>query len=66
MKFKYILENLENNVTKKYKTLQSIAEDLQIKYHTARSILLCDEKQFLHPGIKDLCSKYKIYSNPDI
>jgi hypothetical protein len=63
MKFRFILENLETQELTNCKTLKDVAEILKIDYHQARSILLSDDKLFLHPNIKALCLKYKIHKN---
>lgn len=65
MKYKFILENLETGEKHKQKTLAEIAEKLNISYHQARSVLKCEEKQYLHPIIKTLCKNYKIHINTD-
>jgi hypothetical protein len=65
MKYKFILENVETGIKQKHRTLQEIAEVLKVDYHQARSVLLSEDKQFLHPKIKDLCKQYKICKNVD-
>ena len=70
MLFKFIFENLQTGEKKPIKTLREIAGELGIEYHHARSLFLQSSpdtaKKFLHPYIKQLSSKYKIYTNPDI
>lgn len=66
MKFRYILENLETGEKTPYKTLRDIATFIKIDYHQARSVLLSEEKLYIHPVIKMICSKYKIIHNPEI
>jgi len=65
MKYKFILENLETGEKQKQKTLAEIAEKLNINYHQVRSVLKSDEKQFLHPVIKNICKKYKVSINTE-
>lgn len=65
MKYKFILENLETGEKQKQKTLTEIAEKLNIKYHQVRSVLKSNEKQFLHPLIKNICKKYKVSINTE-
>jgi hypothetical protein len=63
MKFRFVLENLETGEKTNCKTLKDVASILQVDYHQARSVLLSDDKLFLHPNIKALCQKYKVYKN---
>jgi hypothetical protein len=63
MKFKFVLNNLETGSSTQYRTLKEIVDVLDIPYHQARSLHLADQKQFLHPKIKDLYNKYRILSN---
>jgi ribosomal protein S25 len=65
MKYKFILENLETGEINKHRTITEIAEKLNINYHQARSVLKSDEKQFLHPIIKNICKKYKVSINTE-
>ncbi len=60
MKLKFTLKNLETNEEARYKNLQDIADELGVKYHQARSIMLKDEKQFLKNDIRQLTKKYMI------
>lgn len=60
MKFRFLLKNLNDENEKQYKTLKDIADFLKIPYHQARSLLLADEKQFIHTNIKELTKQYKI------
>lgn len=63
MKFRFTLKLLETGEEIQYKTLKELATKHNIEYHQARSILLSDEKLFIHPNIKLLCDKYKIIKN---
>ena len=63
MKFRFTLQNLETGENIQYRTLKELATKNNIEYHQARSILLSEEKLFIHPNIKLLCDKYKIIKN---
>ena len=63
MKFRITLENLETGELTNFKTLKDLSEHLKIPYHQVKSILISEDKLFLHPHIKELCSKYKITKN---
>ena len=63
MKFRFNLEIIETGEIKQFKTLKDLAEFLNIPYHQAKSIKISDDKLFLHPHIKTLCSQYKITKN---
>lgn len=60
MKYKFEITNLETGIITQSKTLQEVSILLNIPYHQARSLLLSEEKQFLHPVIKDLKLKWNI------
>lgn len=60
MNYKFTLQNLETGEETKFKNLQDVADVLQIKYHTARGIMLKDEKQFLKNEVRTLSKKYSI------
>ena len=60
-----VLKNLETNETKNYKNLQDIADELKIKYHQARSIMLKDDKKFFKNDIRKLVKKYEIIKTND-
>ena len=60
MKFKFVLVNVESGLRENHRTLKEIVDILDIPYHQARSLHLADEKQFLHPKIKELYNKYRI------
>jgi len=60
MKFRFELENLETGEKKNYKTLRDVSKTLNLPYHQTRSILLSDDKLYLHKHIVDYCNKYKI------
>jgi len=68
MKNKFILENLENNEIKEYKSLREISNDLKIDYFQIRELKEhCHKpKKFFHNQHKILASKYKISKNPNI
>jgi hypothetical protein len=68
MKNKFILQNLENNETKEYKSLRDISNDLKIDYFQIRELKehCCRPKKFFHTQHKILSSKYKIIPNPNI
>lgn len=64
MKYKFELLDIETGIITNHKTLQEIREIINIPYHQARSLLLSNDKQFLHPQIKELTKKYKITKLP--
>jgi len=68
MKNKFILENLESNEIKEYKSLRDISNDLNIDYFQIRELKehCIKPKKFFHNQHKILSSKYKIIPNPNI
>ena len=62
MKNKFILENLENNEIKEYKSLRDISNDLKINYFQIRELKehCIRPKTFFDNQHKILASKYKI------
>jgi len=68
MKNKFILENLENNEIKEYKSLRDISNDLNIDYFQIRELKehCIKPKKFFHSQHKLLASKYKIMLNTNI
>ncbi len=65
MKNKFILENLENNEIKEYKTLRDISKELKIDYFQIRELKehSIRPKKFFQNQHKNLASKYKITYN---
>jgi len=68
MKNKFILENLENNEIKEYKSLRDISNDLNIDYFQIRELKehCIRPKKFFHSQHRVLAAKYKIIPNPNI
>jgi hypothetical protein len=68
MKNKFILENLENNEIKEFKSLRDISNDLNIDYFQIRELKehCIKPKKFFHSQHKLLASKYKIMLNTNI
>ena len=68
MKYKFIVENLENNETKEYKSLRDISNDLNIDYFQIRELKQhsIKPKKFMHSQHKILATKYKIVPNPNL
>ena len=68
MKNKFILENLENNEIKEYKSLRDISNDLNIDYFQIRELKehCIKPKKFFHNQHRILSAKYKIFPNPNI
>ena len=68
MKNKFILENLENNEIKEYKSLRDISNDLNIDYFQIRELKehCIKPKKFFHSQHKLLASKYRIMLNTNI
>lgn len=60
MKFRFELLIIETGEIKQFGTMKQIGEYLNIPAHQVKTILISDEKIFLHPHIKELCNKYKI------
>jgi hypothetical protein len=54
------LINLETGDIAQYKTLKDLSENINIPYHLCRSLLLSDDKLYLHPKTKELAKKYKV------
>ena len=68
MNYKFILQNLENNETKEYKSLREISNDLNIDYFQIRELKqhCIKPKKFFHHQHKLLATKYKIIPNPNL
>jgi hypothetical protein len=60
LKFRFTLIFLETGEKTNFKTLKEIAKKIDIPYHQARSILLSEDKLYLHPKIEELTKQYKI------
>lgn len=54
------LLNLETGDITKYKTLKDLSEDIKLPYHLCRTLLLSDDKLYLHPKTKEFTKKYKV------
>jgi hypothetical protein len=54
------LLNLETGDITKYKTLKELSDKINLPYHLCRSLLLSDDKLYLHPKTKELTKKYKV------
>ena len=65
MKYRFILSNLDDKTSVKYRTLKEVADNLKVPYHQARSLYLADKKQFLHPVINKLYTQYRILDNSE-
>jgi len=63
LKFRFVLEDKENGFKQNFKTLRDISKTLNIPYHQCRSILLSDDKIYIHKNIEELTKKYKISKN---
>lgn len=68
MNNKFILQNLENNETKEYKSLRDISNDLKIDYFQIRELKQhsIKPKKIMHNQHKILALKYKIIENPNL
>ena len=68
MKNKFILQNLENNETKEYKSLRDISKELNINYFQIRELKQhsIKPKKFMHLQHKILATRYKIIPNPNL
>jgi len=60
LKFRFTLETIETGIKTNFKTLKELASFLKLPYHQARSILLSEDKIFLHDNISALTKQYKI------
>ena len=68
MNNKFILQNLENNEIKEYKSLREISKELNIDYFQIRELKehCIKPKKFFHSQHKILATKYKIFPNPNL
>ena len=68
MNNKFILQNLENNEIKEYKSLREISKELNIDYFQIRELKehCIKPKKFFHSQHKLLSTKYKIIPNPNL
>ena len=68
MKNKFIVENLENNEIKEYKSLREISKELNVDYFQIRELKQhsIKPKKFMHNQHKILATKYKIIENPNL
>ena len=68
MKNKFILENLENNEIKEFKSLRDISNDLNIDYFQIRELKehCIKPKKIFHNQHRILASKYRIMLNTNI
>lgn len=57
---RFILTDLVSNEEIKFRTLKEVAVQLDIPYHQARTILLADDKIYIHPKTDEMLKKYKI------
>ena len=63
MHYRFDVENLETGIITQLKTLKDVAKFIDVPYHQARSLLLSDEKLYLHPNMIQLKTHYKITKN---
>ena len=61
--FRFNLENLETGEIRPCKTLKDVSVILGIPSHQARSVLLSNDKLYLHPKIKAITDRYIIHKN---
>jgi hypothetical protein len=54
------LLNKETGDITQFKTLKELSDNLQIPYHICRSLLLSDDKLYLHSRTIELLKKYKV------
>ena len=68
MKNKFIVENLENNEIKEYKSLREISKELNVDYFQIRELKQhsIKPKKFMHNQHRILALKYKIIENPNL
>jgi len=60
LRFRFTLETIENGEKTNFRTLKELSTTLNIPYHQARSVLLSDDKLYLHNNIASLAKQYKI------
>ena len=60
MKLKFVLLNVKTGFKENHRTRKEIVDILDIPYRQARSLYLAGDKQYSHPKIKELYSKYRI------
>ncbi len=72
MRIKFMVEIIDADGSSskiQYKTLRAICEVHSIEYHHARSLYLesrhDSKKKYLHPYLKDISKRFKIYDNPN-
>jgi hypothetical protein len=70
VKFQVEIIDTDGSIQKiQYKTLRAICEVHSVEYHHARSLYLesrpDSKKKYLHPYLKDISKKNKIYDNPN-
>ena len=72
MKFKFIIQFLENDGTIKselhIKTLRDLEKMLNIEYHQCRQLYLFNKKETkrAHPFLLELSKRFRIIDNPDL
>ena len=49
MKYRFILSNLDDKSSVKYRTLKEVADNLKVPYHQADNLYLADKKQIFTP-----------------
>jgi hypothetical protein len=69
-KFQVEIIDTDGSIQKiQYKTLRAICEVHSVEYHHARSLYLesrpDSKKKYLHPYLKDISKRIKIYDNPN-
>ena len=63
MHYRFDVENLETCEITQFRTLKEVAIFMHVPYHQARSLLLSDEKLYLHHNMIQLKTHYKITKN---
>ena len=71
VKFEVQIISPDDSVVKiQYKTLREICLVHSVEYHHARSLYLesrpDSKKKYLHPYLKDISKRIKIYDNPNL
>jgi len=60
MHYKFKLENLKTGDVGYFRTLKELSIFIDVPYHQTRSVLLSNDKQYLHPKIKELSDHFII------
>lgn len=60
MKYRFILEDLENETKTEFRTLKEVSLHLDIEYHQARTLQFANDKLYLHKKVEELHKRYNL------